>query len=71
MRDWLATERHVKLEINGHDLLAAGVPEGPEVGARLRAALASKREGGPAGRDQELRAALEADMQAPRKRVER
>ena len=29
--------RHVRLEINGDDLLAAGVPEGPEIGARAAA----------------------------------
>ena len=33
VREWLDTQRHVRLEIDGNDLLAAGVPEGPEVGA--------------------------------------
>ncbi len=63
-REWLDTQRHVHLEIDGHDLIAAGVPEGPEVGARLAAALAAKRDGGASGREQELRAALEADLPA-------
>ena len=35
----------MKLEISGEDLLAAGVAEGPEIGARLRAALDAKLEG--------------------------
>ncbi len=64
-RDWLQTQRHVKLEIDGHDLIAAGVPEGPEVGVRLHRALVRKREGLANGREQELRAALEAELPAP------
>lgn len=68
-RDWFQTQRHVKLEIDGHDLIAAGVPEGPEVGVRLERALARKREGRANGREQELRAALEAELQA-RDRIE-
>src|SRR5581483_7931672 len=62
VRDWLDTQRHVRLEIDSHDLLAAGVPEGPEVGARLAAALARKRSGGASGREQELRAALDHEI---------
>ncbi len=62
VRDWLQTQRHVRLEIDGRDLLAAGIPEGPEVGARLAAALAAKRSGGASGREQELRAALDHEL---------
>jgi len=58
-RAWLETQRHVRLEIGGEDLLAAGVREGPEVGARLALALRRKREGAASGREEELRAALE------------
>jgi tRNA nucleotidyltransferase (CCA-adding enzyme) len=57
----LTTTRHVRLEIDGNDLIAAGVPEGPQVGARLAVALRRKREGALAGRAQELRAALAGD----------
>ena len=39
--DW----RHVRLRIDGGDLLAAGVPEGPEVGRRLAATLAARLDG--------------------------
>ena len=39
-------------------LLAAGVPEGPEIGERLRRALAAKLDGEVAGRDEELAIAL-------------
>jgi tRNA nucleotidyltransferase (CCA-adding enzyme) len=37
--DWLAEMHSVRLLITGEDLLAAGVPEGPEIGKRLTAAL--------------------------------
>jgi tRNA nucleotidyltransferase (CCA-adding enzyme) len=58
-RRWLEDLRHVRLEITGDDLLAAGVPQGPEVGERLRRALDRKLEGEAVGREAELRAALE------------
>jgi tRNA nucleotidyltransferase (CCA-adding enzyme) len=58
-RRWIEELRHVRLEIDGHDLLAAGVPEGPEVGERLQRALDRKLDGGVSGREQELAAALE------------
>ncbi len=59
-REWIDTLRHVRLEIAGADLLAAGVPTGPEIGERLSAALARKLDGElQDGRDAELRAALE------------
>ena len=48
------------LEIDGYDLVEAGVPEGPEIGRGLNAALAAKLDGEPHGREQELRVALEA-----------
>ncbi len=59
-RTWLERLRHVELEIDGGDLVAAGVPEGPAVGAGLRAALASKLDGALSGRDDELDRALRA-----------
>jgi tRNA nucleotidyltransferase (CCA-adding enzyme) len=62
VREWLDVQRHVKLEINGNDLLDTGVPEGSEVGFRLRAALMRKREGRAEGREEELGAALEAEF---------
>lgn len=52
--------RGVRLEIDGGDLLAAGVPEGPAVGRGLAGALAAKLDGRVSGRDAEIRAALEA-----------
>jgi tRNA nucleotidyltransferase (CCA-adding enzyme) len=57
---WLERLRHIGLEIDGRDLLAAGVPEGPGIGRGLNAALAAKLDGHAAGREQELEAALEA-----------
>lgn len=59
-RRWLAGWRHVALEVDGRDLLAAGVPQGPEIGRRLARVLARRLDGELApGRDAELRAALE------------
>jgi len=58
-RRWLSELRHVRLEIGGEELLAAGVGPGPEVGRRLRRALLRKLDGEVGGREQELAAALE------------
>jgi tRNA nucleotidyltransferase (CCA-adding enzyme) len=59
-RRWLSDLRHVRLEIGGEDLLAAGIGAGPEVGRRLRQALVRKLDGELGeGREAELRAALE------------
>jgi tRNA nucleotidyltransferase (CCA-adding enzyme) len=55
-REW----RHVRLEINGDDLLAAEVPEGPAIGHGLTAAMRAKLDGEVSGRDEELRIALKA-----------
>lgn len=61
---YLSEWRHVRLGIDGHDLIAAGVPEGPAIGRGLAAALDAKLDGRTSGRDDELRAALAA-AQAP------
>lgn len=59
-RDWLERIRQVRLTIDGDDLLAAGVPEGPAVGLALRAALEAKLDGLVCGREAELAEALRA-----------
>jgi tRNA nucleotidyltransferase (CCA-adding enzyme) len=59
-REWLERLRHVRLEIDGDDLLAAGVPAGPAIGEGLRAARAAKLEGRVSGREQELAEAIRA-----------
>jgi len=57
--EYLQSWREVSLEIGGEDLLAAGVPEGPDVGAALRGTLERKLDGGlSGGRDAELELAL-------------
>ena len=57
---YLAEWRSVDLEIDGADLIAAGVPEGPALGRGLREALRRKLDGEISGREQELAAALAA-----------
>jgi tRNA nucleotidyltransferase (CCA-adding enzyme) len=58
---WLTELRKVSLRIGGADLLAAGVPEGPEIGRRLETALCAKLdEELDDGREAELAAALRA-----------
>jgi tRNA nucleotidyltransferase (CCA-adding enzyme) len=61
VEEWLGERRHVTLEVTGDDLIAAGVPEGPEVGVRLEESykLLLEERIEP-GRESELRAALEA-----------
>jgi tRNA nucleotidyltransferase (CCA-adding enzyme) len=51
--------RHVRLEIGGDDLVAAGVPESPAIGRALEETLRRKLDGELAGREEELRTALE------------
>jgi tRNA nucleotidyltransferase (CCA-adding enzyme) len=60
-RRWLAELRHVALAMDGGDLVAAGIPEGPEIGRLLAAALDRRLDGElAADHDAQLRAALEA-----------
>jgi tRNA nucleotidyltransferase (CCA-adding enzyme) len=62
--DWLdgyvAGHRHVRLEIDGNDLIAHGVPEGPAIGRGLSEALRAKLDGEIDGKQEELAAALAA-----------
>jgi tRNA nucleotidyltransferase (CCA-adding enzyme) len=60
-RRWLKELRDVELAIDGDDLLAAGVPEGPQIGSLLAATLDRRLDGqlGPE-RDAQLQAALQA-----------
>jgi tRNA nucleotidyltransferase (CCA-adding enzyme) len=61
-RLWLDELRLVRLRIDGRDLLAAGVPEGPEIGRRLEAALRLRLDGRvPDEREAQLAAALAAE----------
>ena len=61
--EWLAQFANewsaVSLEIDGEDLIAAGVPQGPAIGAALRETLERKLDGGlHGGREAELEVAL-------------
>lgn len=56
LREWA----RVGLQVDGDDLIAAGIPQGPAVGAGLAGALARKLDGElDGGREAELAAALE------------
>ncbi len=64
---WLAAQRWfqdvsaTRLRITGEDLIAAGIPEGPEIGRRLDVALRMRLDGELGeGREAELAAALKA-----------
>jgi tRNA nucleotidyltransferase (CCA-adding enzyme) len=58
-RRWIGELRHTRLAIGGDDLIASGIPEGPEIGRRLARALERRLDGELApGRDAELAAAL-------------
>jgi tRNA nucleotidyltransferase (CCA-adding enzyme) len=57
---WLEELRHVRLEIDGGDLIEAGVPEGPQIGRALTAALEAKLDGRVDNRRDELEEALNA-----------
>jgi tRNA nucleotidyltransferase (CCA-adding enzyme) len=60
IRRWLSELRHVRLQITGDDLLAAGIPAGPEIGRRLELALRRKLDGELTDdREAELNAATE------------
>jgi tRNA nucleotidyltransferase (CCA-adding enzyme) len=62
--DWLdhylTVWSKVELEIDGNDLLEAGVPQGPAIGRGLQAARQKRLEGEIVNRDHELAVALEA-----------
>jgi tRNA nucleotidyltransferase (CCA-adding enzyme) len=56
-RHWLNDLRHVRLDIGGDDLLAAGL-EGPAIGVALQAALDARLDGRAMTREEQLAAAL-------------
>ncbi len=64
--DWLDSYltawREIELEIDGDDLIAAGIEQGPAIGRGLRAARHQKLEGEISGRDEELKTALAAAL---------
>jgi tRNA nucleotidyltransferase (CCA-adding enzyme) len=56
---WVTDLSHVRLEIGGDDLIAAGMAPGPELGRVLEETLKRKLDGEVGGRDEELRMAVE------------
>jgi len=61
---YLADLQGVRLEITGKDLVEAGVPESPALGYALEETLRKKLDGELAGRQEELRHALEVARSA-------
>jgi tRNA nucleotidyltransferase (CCA-adding enzyme) len=59
-RRWLRQLRHIALDIDGGDLIAAGVAPGPALGEGLRAALAARLDGRAPDRETQLSVALDA-----------
>jgi tRNA nucleotidyltransferase (CCA-adding enzyme) len=57
---WLNELRHLRPDITGADLLAAGVPEGPAVGRGLTAAHEALLDGTAPDRASQLEVALKA-----------
>jgi len=57
-RAWIEELRHVRLDIDGADLLAAGVPQGERIGRGLAAALRARLDGEAPDRDAQLAVAL-------------
>lgn len=57
--DFTSRLRDTRLEIDGGDLIAAGIPESPAIGEALAGTLARKLDGEVDGRDDELRVAVE------------
>lgn len=63
--DYVGRWRGTRLEIDGNDLISAGIPSGPAVGAGLQGALERKLDGGlSGGREAELELALELARRA-------
>jgi tRNA nucleotidyltransferase (CCA-adding enzyme) len=59
-REWLVELRHMRLSIDGRDLLAAGVAPGPAIGAGLAAARAALMDDLADDAESQLEAALDA-----------
>jgi tRNA nucleotidyltransferase (CCA-adding enzyme) len=57
---WFAEYARIRLDVDGSDLLSAGVRRGPAVSAGLRAALGARLDGTAPTREQQLSVALEA-----------
>jgi len=60
LEHYLTAWSKVELEIDGNDLIEAGVPQGPAIGRGLRAARQKRLEGEIFSREQELEVALAA-----------
>jgi tRNA nucleotidyltransferase (CCA-adding enzyme) len=57
---YVADWRNVRLDIDGADLIEAGIPQGPAIGRGLAAAMRARLDGEASGADEQLRVALDA-----------
>ena len=58
-RRWIEELRNVRLQVGGDELLAAGIPQGPQIGRRLQRTLDAKLDGElTGGPEEELAHAL-------------
>ncbi len=64
VRQWWEMARHVRLEIDGHALIEAGIRPGWALGRGLQAALSAKLDGRAPDRESELAIALAAAREA-------
>jgi tRNA nucleotidyltransferase (CCA-adding enzyme) len=65
--DYVTRLSGMRLEIDGGDLLAAGLPESPVLGRALARTLDRKLDGEVDGREDELRVALEIARTEPQR----
>ena len=63
-RTYVGEWSHLRAEIGGEDLLAAGIEPGPAIGLGLEAALAARLDGEADSRDEQLEIALAAARRA-------
>ncbi len=65
IQEWHAAALGLALAVTGEDLMAAGMPRGPAIGAGLRAARLAALDGKARSRAAQLRAAVSAARKAP------
>ena len=65
IEQWHEAAQALALAVTGEDLLAAGIPRGPAIGAGLRAARSAALDGKARGKASQLKIAVAAARKAP------